>query len=231
MWNFGNFGNFNPWGNLGQWKTSDLWKNWGSGFGGLWGSLGQQPANPTSAPAPAKPADQMEMLNRIINLAKQLMPDYDYLTMQLSTALDTHRADCIAYSLWVYIACRAVGIPCELIFCTQDINAIVDKYHVFNKVVLNGVPYWTDITYVFWGDEGCRAFQIPKEGQAGMAAYYLIGVDGSACQLEGLDLNLPPKDDQQFCLAASLIVGQTEKKEHAKCQDRVVAELKAAGLL
>lgn len=226
MWNFENLGNL--------WQMSVFWKNWGGGFGGLWGSTGQQPTAPTPAPVPvepARPADQMETLNRIIDLARQLMPTYDYLTMQLSTALDTHKADCIAYSLFVKIACDLVGIPCDLIFCTQDVSAFMNGYHVFNRSVLDGVPYWSDTTYVNWGDNECRAFQVPRDGQAGMAAYYLIGTDGSTCELDGLNLNLIPKANSTYCMAASLIVGMTERNEYSKCKDRVAAELKKAGIL
>lgn len=231
MWNFGNFGSFGSWWNLGQ--MVDQWKNWNV-FGnfGNWGGVGQQPTTPVPVPAPVKPpADQMETLNRIIDLAKQLMPNYDYLTMQLSIALNSQKADCIAYSLFIKIACDAVGIPCDLIFGTQDVNAFANGYHVWNRVKIAGQYFWSDATYVFWGDEGCRAFQAPREGQAGMAAYYLIGVDGSVCQLETLDLNLPPKADQQYCTAANMIVALTEKMEYSKCYDRVVSELKAARLL
>lgn len=222
MWNFGNF-NFLT--GIGQ--LTNMWKN----VFGWWTGIDQQPAEPAPTPEEPAPTDQMETLNRIIDLACFLMPNYDYMTMQLSTALDRHQADCIAYSLFVKIACDAVGIPCELIFGTKDVNSIMNGYHVWNCVTICGKRYWTDVTYKNWGDEGCRAFQVPREGQSGMAAYYLIGVDGSTCELQDLDLGLPAKPISTYCMAASIIVGWTERQEYPKCWERVNAELRSAGIL
>ena len=225
MWNFGNWnlGNFGNWnlGNFGNWNLGNF-GNWNLG------NFGNQNGAPDVKPNCESTAEkQIDNINKIIDLAKSLMPNYDYLSMRLSSALSTGKADCIAYSLFMYIACEIVGIKCDLIFCTRDVNSLFDGYHVFNRITLsNGDVYWSDTTYVSWGDDSYRLSKIPKDGQKDQAAYYLIGVDGSTCELDGLNLDLRAKTFSTFCMAANMIVAWTERDEYTKSKTEVETALR-----
>lgn len=229
MWNLGNF---NFWPGMGQ--LANIWKNWGN-FGGMWGGAWQQPIAPE---IPATPninqggCSQRDLLHKIIEQALTEMPTYDFYSLQLSSAMANHKADCIAYSLYVKIACDMLGIPCEMIFGTTNLNALFDSYHVWNKVTLDGVDYWTDVTYKLWAGDAYEAAREAQDGQIGMAAYYVINVtDGSARELDRLDLALPYKANSAYCMAASVIVGTTENQEYRKCQNIVADSLRSAGIL
>lgn len=221
----------------------DFWKNivWNGnifdkGIFNWWGGNGQ----PAVSESENKPNNivagksQKELLYEIIDIACKEMPEYDYLSMSLSVALDSHKADCIAYSLFVQIACDIVlgQGKCDIVFGTQNVFDMFKGYHIWNCIYIDGEGYgWSDTTYKNWGDEGYKFYTDLKEAQMGMANYYVIDIEtGSYHELDGLNLDLRRKTDTTWCMSAAM-VASTEKNEYGKCYNRVAEILRKYGVI
>lgn len=230
MWNFGNF---NPWGGLDQWKISNFWKNWGGGFGGLWGSTGQQPTNPMPAPAPDPVINQYEAYNKVCEKILADIPSYDLNTSNLTTALNGRKGNCCTISTYSKIACDLLGIPCDIIFATAGTGL---DMHLWNRVILDGKKYWSDITMTQmareqgqgWG-EWQKFFDQPSDLQKHYDSFFILDVDGSVKKLDWLDLESGGSNAGWNIVAT--MTAQIVQSEYAACKDQVYQALRDIGVI
>ena len=233
MWNFGNWGNLGSWGHFGQ--LIDMRKNWGN-FGGLWGSTGQQPTAP--APTPVSP-DREPVINQYEAYAKVCekiladIPSYDLGTSNLTTALNGRKGNCCTISMYSKIACDLLGIPCDIIFAVAGTGL---DMHIWNRVILDGKKYWSDITMTQmareqgqgWG-EWQKFFDQPSDLQKHYDSFFILGIDGSIKKLDWLDLE-SGCSNAGWSIAASM-TAQIVQSEYVACKDRVYQALKEIGVI
>lgn len=167
----------------------------------------------------AEEPSQMEVFNIIADQLKKDIPTYDYGTSSLSKALVGKKGNCLTYSLYMKIACDSVGIPCSIIFATKDPNSLSAGMHIWNRLTVDGVKYWCDMSASIVG--GVKSLELSKSIPAshkGYSNYYVLNVSkGTYKELTELKKSFTYKDEKTVCSAASQ-TAKSAKSEYSKCE-------------
>lgn len=162
---------------------------------------------------------QMEVFNNVADQIKNDIPTYDYGTSSLTRALSSKKGNCLAYSLYMKIACDSVGIPCSIVFATKDPNSLSSGMHIWNRVTIDGTKYWCDMsTYVLGHGAQYKLSESVLASHRGYSNYYILNVSkGAYKELTALKKNFTYNDKKTVCSAASQ-TAKSAKSEYSKCE-------------
>lgn len=163
---------------------------------------------------------QVKTYDKIVDNCLEAITSYDAQNSSLSSALISKKGNCCTFAEYVKIACDIKGIECQIIYGTNDTNSY--NVHIWNRVKLDNVWYWSDLTSCMYTNSTKYA-HVTSDLQS-FASYknyvYVLETDGTYKQLSACTLSAQADTVKNTCSGAKQ-TASVVKSEYSKCYETI----------